>query len=329
VDNQDVIDQIQEMLDEHSAQQPQPADYTNSDGSLDQVTYQAQLSAWQQDQLSIINSLKGYQDDKMGILTLPDGTIVPTSHLSPEQQRGVSEYNDRLYNQLMAKYGLDQYSLRRQSALDENQRRLDDYNAQVDQFKNKMAVDDSDLSRSLASLDRWMKGQTVAGDDASRIQTAQQEASKYGTTDGKTSFSGRDLGAGVSMLAQQGGIPLDAPLINYPGVQTWDPVADRQRSAASLGISDQAPAIPMPSVGMADVPALPAFDAVPSGGGGSPMPVAPPHLPPWQPPGLQGSVNNVAGKVAGGIQSFGNSFVNKLIAGSQPSATPYQDVVLR
>lgn len=322
----DLRAQLQDIIAELQANKPKADDYRNADGSVDQLTYQTILQNWSADYRDWIKVLQGYSNEEMGVAELPDGTLVPLDELSPEEQDYVSKYNDQLYNQLMTKYGLEAYSQRRQGVLDENQRMLDEYNAKSDELRNKMAVDESNLGRALANLERWMSGQQVAGDEADRIQTAQQEATKYGTSNGKRSFSGADLGAGVSMLAQQGGIPLNASLISYPGVQTWDPAGDRANALAGMGISGEAPLIPASAISMGDVPAPPQFGSTGSAGAPSipmpAMPSSPPNLPDWKPNlgGAAGAVGSAAGSAATAAQPAAglaatSDFVRRLING--------------
>lgn len=305
--NDDILQQMLDMLQEIQAAKPTPEDFRGADGSIDPsgIEYRSALQSWTQqvqDQVKIVQSL---QNEKMGVAELPDGQLVAIDSLSPEERSYVSQYNEQLYGQQLAKYGLEQFNLRRQSAIDENQRLADEFSAKRGELQDKISLDSNSLDHALGELDRWLKGQQVAGEDASRIQTAQQEATRYGTTNGKRSFSGNDLGAGVDMLAQQAGIPGNVPLISYPGTQLWDPVADRQNSLAGMGISNTAPTIPQSALSFADIPAPPAFSPVPQGGGTIPFPSA--ILPPWQPPGMPGSAlaqgadaaSAAAGAVAG------------------------------
>lgn len=298
--NDDILQQMLDVLDEIQATKPRSEDFINADGTPDELSYRSAFQQWTQDLQSQVQTVQALKNEKMGVAELPDGQLVPISDLSPDEQDYVRQYNEQLYNQTLAKYGLEQFSLRRQSVIDENQRLADDFQAKRQNLSDKLSLESNSLDRALAELDRYLKGQQVAGDDASRIQTAQQEATKYGTTGGKRSFSGNDLGAGVGMLAQQAGIPGDVPLISYPGTQLWDPVADRQNSLAGMGISNTAPTIPQSALSFADIPAPPAFSPVPQGGGTIPFPSA--ILPPWQPPGMPGSaISQGAASVASGL----------------------------
>lgn len=300
--NDDILQQMLDMLQEIQASKPTPEMFKNADGTVDpnSLEYRSAFQNWTQDVQAQVQTIKSLQNEKMGVAELPDGQLVPIDTLSPDEQDYVRQYNEQLYNQQLAKYGLEQFSLRRQSVIDENQRLADEFSAKRGELQDKLSLESNSLDRSLAELDRWLKGQQVAGEDADRIQTAQQEATRYGTTNGKRSFSGNDLGAGVGMLAQQAGIPGDVPLISYPGTQLWDPVADRQNSLAGMGISNTAPTIPQSALSFADIPAPPTFSPVPQGGGTIPFPSA--LLPPWQPQGMPGSaISQGAASVASGL----------------------------
>ena len=280
-DNSDIREQMQEYFDTLKQTRPDPKDPTflNPDGTPANDLYQAALSEWGQEYRATAELLTNLEQQDLGIMTMPDGTLVPLDSTTPAQRDAYNKYNLQIYNQLLDAHGLSEFSLRRQSAIDENSRRMDEYTTKVDELRNKQSVDAANLDRALAGVERWMNGQSVAGNDADRIAAAQAEASKYGTRNGKRSFSGRDLGGAVSMLAQQGGIGLDAPLLSYPGTQILDPVGDRLNSLAAMGIDNAPPDLPMPSVSMADVPAPPALSPLPTGGGVGSAPTAPNMLP--------------------------------------------------
>lgn len=293
----DILQQMLDVLDEIQNSKPRAEDFVNADGTPDEISYRSAAQQWVQDLQSQVQTVQSLKNEKMGVAELPDGQLVPIDTLSPEERDYVTQYNEQLYNQTLAKYGLEQFNLRRQSVVDENQRRMDEFTAKRGELQDKLSLENNSLDRSLAELDRWLKGQQVAGDDAQRIQTAQQEATKYGTANGKRSFSGNDLGAGVGLLAQQAGIPGDTPLISYPGTQIWDPVADRQKSLASLGVSQQAPTIPQSVLSFADIPSAPTFDAVPQGGGTIPFPSQ--LLPQWSSPIAEAAKSAISGGGSG------------------------------
>lgn len=283
-ENTDLYEQMQDYFETLKGTRPNPDDPSFKDAAGNPLSdvYGAALAAWGQEYRATATLLSNLEQEDAGIFTMPDGSIVPLSDVDPATRKAINQNNIQIYNQLLEKHGLSEYSLRRQSAMDENSRMMDEYTGKVDELRNKQSYDDSQLSRSLAQLDRWMSGQDVAGKDADRIADARREAQKYGTSNGKTSFSGRDLGAGVSMLAQQGGIGADAPLLQYPGTQTWDPVGDRQSSMESMGLGLAPPEIAPATVGLGDIPKPPTMGAIPTYGGGAP-PAAPALLPPWMP----------------------------------------------
>ena len=65
------------------------------------------------------------------------------------------------------------------------------------------------------------------------------------------------------MLMRQGGMAPDVPILQYPGTQTYDPVADRLASLAAMNVNNAPPLLPertavVPTApGMVHVPAPP------------------------------------------------------------------------
>lgn len=315
--NQDIQQQMQDLLDEIRSSKPKAETFVNADGTPDTIGFQTAVTSWVQDyqaQAKIVSDLTNHD---LGVATLPDGTMVPISNLSPEEQAYVEKYNTQVYNQALAKYGLDEFSLRRQAVQDENARLADEFQAKRQVLSDKMGLESHSLDQALGELDRWTKGQQVAGEDATRIQNAQQEASKWGTTDGKTSFTGADLGAGMDLLAQQGGVPSGTPLIKYPGVQSWDPVGDRQASLAGMGISEQAPQIPQSVLSFNDIPGVPQFGSVGQSPSGQAPMLPPSILPSWQ-PGVAANTNAPGSRIG----SMGNGLEEGMPGYVPPTSGP-------
>lgn len=268
--------QLNELMAELMAGRPTKAEYTDANG-FDSASYSAAVGLWSDGYSSLKGALDGYNNMENGLFELPDGTLIPLEDLDPNEQDAVNQYNEQLYGQAMAKFGLEQYSLARQSAADENDARQRGFENKVTELQQNLGYDDAELAHSAQELDRWLKGQTIAEGDADRIADAKKQVGMYGTTGGKSSFSGNDLGAGVAALARMGGVSGDAPFLSYPGTQTLDPVADRLASLAGMGISNSPPAAATLDTSRSMIPTGPEFMQMPSysGAGGGGMPTAP------------------------------------------------------
>ena len=132
----------------------------------------------------------------------------------------------------------------------------------MDRISTGISRDNLSLSKAQQELDSWLKSQSVAEGDANRIADAKDNAIKYGTTGGKTSFTSNDLGAGVAQLAKTGGIDPNVPLLSYPGYQTYTPVQDRLDSLAGMGVSNAPPTSPVLNT-PTTIPGAPALQTPP------------------------------------------------------------------
>ena len=255
-----MADQIDSILQELVANRPDPNDpvYSQTDEyGLPMGDYQADLSSWIETYTSTAKLAQSLRGQALGLLQLPDGTVIAQGDATPEQREQIDRANRNQYASILNQFGLDQWSLDRGYASDTNQSATTDFNNRITAFN---AQENSDLTRFTAEMNRWLNAQQVADSDAARIQEAKDQALRYGTTNGKTDFTGTDLGAGDSMLMRQGGMSPDVPILRYPGTQTYDPVADRLASMAAMGVSNAPPLLPPRT---AVVPTAPGMMSVP------------------------------------------------------------------
>lgn len=333
--------QGRDILQNIAATKPDPSDFLpqrTADGTvLDpggtaSPAYQSALANWQKNYLDALKTVQSLQNASMGVAQLPDGSVVPIGDLTPEQADAINTSNLNNYTSLLNKYGLDSYSLIGDYVSGNNSNAVTDFNNKISALNAKMGIDSANLSSATADLSRWLDAQDVAENDQAAIAKAQQQVQQYGTTNGKTSFTGADLGGGVQALAAQANVAAGTPVIQYPGVETLNPVQDRLNSLAAMGISNTPPPIPYPTVTAADIPPVPGLSNLPppptlqapqapalvypgtsgTSAGGAATTNAP-ALPP--PVGILGSVPGVAynalppalrNLTLGGIPLFGN-----------------------
>lgn len=269
-----VVAQVQQIVDELAQNKPDQKDYTlpatdiygNPTGGTqpDTAAYQAALNSWMQNYTGALKTLASFQQQQVGLTTLPDGSVVATGDLTPEQANAINTANANNYADLLNKLGLSQYNLLAGATTSNNQNTQNTFDNTIKGVTTKMAVDNASLQSAIADISRWADAQQTAQNDVSNIQNAQKMVQQYGTTNGKTSFTGADLGGGVSALAAQANIPAASPIIQYPGFMTLNPVQDRLNSLAAMGVSNTPPAIPYPTVTAADIPSAPGFISAPT-----------------------------------------------------------------
>lgn len=236
-----LAEQMDTILAELSAQRP---DKSSPYYQKNPSAYAGDFQEWMASYTATAALAQEYRNQSLGLLTLPDGSVIPYGDATPEQREQIERANQTQYASILNKFGLDQYDLYRQYTGDVNSVNQQNFTNASTNIQNSMARDNLSLSKAQQELSAWINAQDTATEDANRIQTARLEASKWGTTGGKTAFSANDLGAGLSTLAQQGGINTSVPMLNYPGVQTWDPVGDRMNSLAGMGVSNAPPVAP-------------------------------------------------------------------------------------
>ncbi len=273
--------QLQDALTELIANKPSRADYTDAHG-FDSASYQAALGNWATSYQKLASAAKSLKEQSLGLTTLPDGTVIAVGDLSPEQRSQVETANANIYGDILNKFGLSQFNLLSGANKDRNATASADFQNKLAGYDAGLNFDTHSLASATAGLNRWLNAQTVAEKDASNIAAAQQQVGKWGTSNGKADFSGGDLGAGVSTLMRQGGMDPSQSILRFPGVQTLDPVGDRLRSLAAMGVSNAPPLIPAMRSTYGAIPGAPPLTMPP------PPPVLQaPVLPPASNPAIQ------------------------------------------
>lgn len=156
-------------------------------------------------------------------------------------------------------YNLDEYTLGRQRALDMDATAIAQHNAELATVRERLARDEISIEQASTEIDRILSGQQESRARADLITSSQQAAAPYGTTGGKSSFTGADLGAGATATLRQLGHanPGQAEAIRFPGTITMDPARLMAEGDAALGVDRPLPEIPQISVSDADIPRAP------------------------------------------------------------------------
>lgn len=245
------------------------------------------------------------QQSQMGFVTLPDGTVMSKGELPPEQQAALDKANAVKYAQILNQFGLDQFNVMSKATSQANDVAQSDFTNKLGTWDRMLGLDKFGFDQATKKLDRWLGIQDQATKEAQLEQDAQKLAIPYGTTNGKTDFSGADLGAGVAGLASMAGIGGNTPVIRYPGTQTMDPIGTINTRSQAMGGGGAAPTLEMPAplATAGNMPTPPQLSAGPA----APtlqlppqlsMPAPAPGLPAWA-PNTDQRPNNGRGIVAG------------------------------
>lgn len=228
---------IDTILAELVKNQPKPGDFKDDQSGTAAENYQFARQQWTNEFTSLVKTRETLKNNALDIYTLPDGTVMAKGDLTPEQKAQIDASNRAALQDTLRKYGLEDIDAKNKNA-------QQNFANKITGINTGLATEDRDLARAKTELGRWLDAQGVAQGDATNIQEAKKLATQWGTTGGKTAFTAADLGEGVSGLARQAGSNMAAPLLKYPGYQTFDPVGDRQASMAAMGVLNAPPLLP-------------------------------------------------------------------------------------
>jgi len=261
-----MADQYDQLITTIMGAKPTPEEWTDEAG-LDGEGYRMDLAEWQGMLTSALETRIGLDQASAGLVSLDDGTIISESQyamLDPSARQqvdaAIANRNANLtnsYRTQLNELGLTQYDLSTSKVKEENDRLISDFNNKLAAVQQSLDFDNTNLRQAEAALDRALSGLGESRDRATLIQQAQQQQMMYGTSNGKTSFTGADLGGGVSALARQAGIGASDPVISYPGFTTMDPEGDMARFDAQFGVSGLLPAIPGLTTDRSQIPGAP------------------------------------------------------------------------
>jgi len=208
-----------------------------------------------------------------GKVTLGDGTIITRADIDalsgdPFAQAQLIQQFQQAQAQiendaaaLLNRYNVDRYNMQRGQVSDANDRAIAQYNADIDSTKARLERDELGITQAAQAVDRALSGAEESRQRANLTTDTLMGAAPYGTSGGKTAFTGADLGAGVQTLLRQSGVadPATAEAIRFPGYITLDPDTLMQQGDAALGVAGPLPEIPGLSLSDADIPRAPAL----------------------------------------------------------------------
>lgn len=210
-----------------------------------------------------------------GVVTLDDGTVITSSMLNdPDpavRAQYQAAYDSRLaeaelgYTTLLDELGITSYNAFRQGVEGENTRKTQDFTNRVNRFNAELDWDQQNVERAAKDVARSIEGLAESQRRAKLLTDTALDAAPWATQPGKSSFTGADLGAGITALARQAGIknPETAPLLNFTGTQRIDPGGLMQGYDQQLGVQGPVPLIPQMRTDPNTIPNAPLLSEVP------------------------------------------------------------------
>lgn len=220
----------------------------------DPEQYAIDFQTWLTMFLDTSDAYQAQQQAAFGYVTLPDGSILPTGDLTPEQRAIFDQANEAKYQNALNSLGLQQANLvadRAQAG----------FNNQLTRIQTAMNLDDTRLRKAEGQINRQLSGMGESRDRASLIANTKLQAAPYATQGGKSSFSANDLGSLLGEFAAFSGVDPNSSLLSYQGTSMVDPEADMQRFDSLLGVGGALPDLPSllsegDGFGIPDVPDL-------------------------------------------------------------------------
>lgn len=285
-----LIDALRESMDEFK---PNPQDfmYQGLDGKpqLDSESYQAAIGEYIQNQQMILEMSQSLDEEEAGIFRMEDGQIItremmdqldPAARAQVEAtiaNRNIERQNQ--FNDLLNSLDLTEFTTGQQSTQLENQRRSQDFQNQLESFRQRISLDQANQDTAVKKIDRNLMGMQESRARATDALDALMKAAPFGTSNGKTSFTPADLGGAVSALARFGGIGANTPLLNFTGVQTIDPNSMFNFYDQQLGVGGPLPEIPNLTTQPGQIPAPPSSVPIQLGSPTFRRPQAPVDIP--------------------------------------------------
>jgi len=213
-------------------------------------------------------------DARQGTLRLDENTVITGAMLERADPITRAQLEQRLVNEqraveneartLLNQFGLQEYGLERARIADENATALSGFRARTEEVRSRLARDQLSIQQAVDAVNRMVQGLGRSEARAQfEIDTA-RAAAPLATVGGKTEFTGRDLGAGVTALQRQAGVrdPENAAALRFPGSMRLDPRGTLAQNDEALGVTGPLPQIPGLSVTDADIPRAPALTSL-------------------------------------------------------------------
>lgn len=245
------------IVDEIWQSRPDPNDpkYKNADPTDPNAPdYDLDLIEWRGLLADTMAYAESKQEEAAGIFRMEDGMIITRDQmdaLDPTSRAQVESYianknieRENAFNQVLNELDLTEFQVGQQSAGMENQRRSQDFQNKLESIREGINFDVLNQDTAVKKVNRQLDGMAESRSRATEAMNELMAAAPWGTSNGKTSFSANDLGAGVAGLARLGNLNPSDPLINFTGTQTVDPNAMFNFYDQQLGVTGQLPGIP-------------------------------------------------------------------------------------
>jgi len=257
-----------------------PSDYRKPDGSFDTAAYGAAMSDYNLTLTDALESQRQAQQLQIGIIEVPDGnggTVILDVH-DPAVER-----DPQLAAQMATYFANQDRDLQNKWTMTLHELELDDYAGAVAATNlansnasrafqdalglvhERLALGQADQETAVKEIERQLSGMQESRARASEAETQLSAAAGWASPMGKTAFSAGDLGAGVAGLARFGGLDASAPLLQFSGTRTTDPLGMMAQQDAQLGVTGQLAKIPGLGVSAADLPGAPGYAGAPAG----------------------------------------------------------------
>lgn len=232
----------------------------------DLAAYRADVAEWTKTITEAQQNARLSTQLELGILELPDGTLLDVHDPNVEQ-------DPALASQMAAYFANQEGKVRDAYAATLNQLDLTEYagataattanNAtlsrnfqdQLDLHRERVSTGQANQDTAVKQISRMIQGQQENRARASSAEEQLSAAAGFGSPDGKTSFSGQDLGGGVAGLAKLAGLAPNAPLLNFTGTRQTDPLGMMAQLDAEKGVGGALPEIPGLGVDASMLPA--------------------------------------------------------------------------
>jgi hypothetical protein len=218
------------------------------------VDFQTWLSMY----LDTSDAYSAMQRGKYGYVTLPDGSLMPTGDLSPEERMIFDQANEAKYQNTLSALGLQASNIAAERA-------QAGFNNQMDRVTQAGRIDDTRLRKSEAEVSRALGGRSESRNRAQLISEEKRAAAPYATSGGKTAFSGNDLGSLLGEFSSFAGVDPNSSLLKYTGTSMIDPEADMARFDTQMGVGGELPGLAELMAGGGDfsIPGVPDLGALP------------------------------------------------------------------
>lgn len=247
-----------------------PPKLTDPDIANDPAAYRLAVKDWQDTIGRLTTTLAATQQTELGIVTLPDGSMIDTHDPRVErdpnlQAQIAAAFANQDQKAMDAYYGiLNDLDLKDYAAASS---RTNVNNAALSQgFQNALSAINTRVATGEANQNTAVKeiSRQISGMSESRARAGQIEdklAAQQGLAGqaGKTEYGVNDFGAAGQAAARYAGLPAgpNASVLNFTGQRTVDPAGLLAAGDQALGVTGQLSQIPGLGVGNNEIPQAP------------------------------------------------------------------------